>query len=364
MICDWPWLVLFGVGHSTNLAFFISCLQAKLRYEVGFKESLGDVQNGTGQLRSSALTAKQRWLKVRTAVHMGSIVATAIETMEEKKRAHALVVQQMEEARFAEQAVLNEINEAEAAAKVAEARKQELSNMLEILQVEQAEVDAACAARDKAQAAHEKALELHTAALKALETAGGRLKLVKCAGIKAADVGGKSDPYCVIKWNDKILDRTEILHNAEEPVFQHLIQFDQPGGISTDYKNELKIEAWDYDESSEDEFLGAVILHGKGDHFLRVDHAQMRDHEMVSDVGRTTRFVGGTMTLGGFYYDKTDAKAEVVSVPPQSHCIYDIVGDNDFDLRRNFAKRRSENLRNCWTRSRAHSQRKATKWKK
>ena len=96
-------------------------------------------------------------------------------------------------------------------------------------------------------------------------------------------------------------------------------------GIAQDKRNELKVELWDYDHTcpfearpgvllggegdDEDEFLGVLVLEGHGDHFLRVDHAEIQQHELAGEKGRVTRFVGGVMSIGMFTYDKSVAQA-------------------------------------------------------
>lgn len=192
-----------------------------------------DMGGGGSIDRDDPKRVKKLWAKVRLAVQLGSIVGSTVDTMHRKKRA-AEEIKELEEMEIvAEQAVLNEIKEAAEAERVAEKKSLALEARLKELEVEQAEVDEAGRQRDAARALHDEAETLHAAAVANLETAGGRIKLVKVDGVKSADVGGKSDPYCLVKWNGKIIDRTEVLKDQEDPVFSHTVKFDMPGGKRT-----------------------------------------------------------------------------------------------------------------------------------
>jgi Ca2+-binding EF-hand superfamily protein len=94
----------------------------------------------------------------------------------------------------------------------------------------------------------------------------GRLDIVRCAGLAAgADsfvnkLGGRGDPYAVVFWNGEEVGRTSVKANVTDPRWDYslLLRYDRHR------VNELRVEVWDYDRKSEDEFLGQVTVKGEG----------------------------------------------------------------------------------------------------
>jgi len=108
-------------------------------------------------------------------------------------------------------------------------------------------------------------------------TAGGcgptkrRVKVVifQCAGLEKADKSifggtGASDPFVVIKYNDKEIGRTPTIQESCDPVWSTKNEFVVEVGEDDDaLLKQLEVEVWDEDLLSKGDFLGQVLIDAK-----------------------------------------------------------------------------------------------------
>ena len=73
-------------------------------------------------------------------------------------------------------------------------------------------------------------------------------------GVKAADIGGKSDPYCVVHY-DRQTHKSAVIKSTLEPVWNEKVSFHL-----SSLKPELVIAVYDMDKLGKDEFLGMVSV--------------------------------------------------------------------------------------------------------
>jgi len=87
------------------------------------------------------------------------------------------------------------------------------------------------------------------------------LQVHKAEGLSKADLFGKSDPFCILKWRQKEIGRTKVIYKTLDPVWdgeRFEIQMDEDP--KSDAPCELVIEVWDMDAVGVGDFLGEVIL--------------------------------------------------------------------------------------------------------
>jgi hypothetical protein len=89
---------------------------------------------------------------------------------------------------------------------------------------------------------------------------GTYIELAGANGLAKADLLGASDPYAVVYFNDECLGKTRVRKNTLEPVWNERF------GIRAEARdhNTLRIELFDYDRFSADDFMGQVVLTGRG----------------------------------------------------------------------------------------------------
>lgn len=121
--------------------------------------------------------------------------------------------------------------------------------------------------------------------------AEAKIIIVRAAGLKAADLNGKSDPYVkVIAQGGAEIDRTPDIQKTLDPEWNHevkrLVAFN-PSEEDGSSKNTVTLEFWDKDRFTKDDALGSAKLDlGKE---LRDNHGE---HEVVLDLNTK-----GTVTL-------------------------------------------------------------------
>jgi hypothetical protein len=85
-------------------------------------------------------------------------------------------------------------------------------------------------------------------------------------GLESADGGGygkaaRSDPYCVVKWNDRIVGQTRVIQDDNNPKWEHeTFQLRYPPGL---LGSQLRLEVRDSDPGCLGDLLGQVILRGE-----------------------------------------------------------------------------------------------------
>jgi Ca2+-dependent lipid-binding protein len=92
--------------------------------------------------------------------------------------------------------------------------------------------------------------------------------------LRNADIGGKSDPYCVVIFNGEPLvlhadkkgkkaRRTSVVKNNLDPVWQNeVLSFPLPADVYSCKMAALRVEVWDQDHIGSDDFLGEVAIDG------------------------------------------------------------------------------------------------------
>lgn len=86
------------------------------------------------------------------------------------------------------------------------------------------------------------------------------VEIVRAHSLRAMDVGGTSDPYCVVWTSADTKDRrrTDIVYRSLNPTWhEHLLlpELDETGTLT--------IEVYDHDKFSKDDFIGRVVIPGR-----------------------------------------------------------------------------------------------------
>ena len=66
------------------------------------------------------------------------------------------------------------------------------------------------------------------------------------------------DPYCKVFWNGELVGSTEVLVDEPNPVWSST--FELPGVDPRDKMVMLRLEVWDHDQFSRDDFLGECAV--------------------------------------------------------------------------------------------------------
>jgi hypothetical protein len=140
-----------------------------------------------------------------------------------------------------------------------------------------------------------------------------QLKIHSANGL-SADLFGLDipDAYCKIIWNEREIGRTTVVQDDRAPSWKHEI-FEilvKPLELSS---SSLRVEVWDEDMASKDDFLGQIILTaeqmlhlppvGEGDHKLHKRQAQPQENSAAAtrhDSGRGRRHSVIGLTDGGY----------------------------------------------------------------
>jgi len=87
---------------------------------------------------------------------------------------------------------------------------------------------------------------------------GKKITVVSGKDLRAADLNGKSDPYCKISFSSltNVQFKTPVIQKTLEPVWNYNIPYPIPINVE---KVTLKIEVWDEDVTNDD-FLGNVDI--------------------------------------------------------------------------------------------------------
>jgi len=79
-----------------------------------------------------------------------------------------------------------------------------------------------------------------------------KLEVLEAKNLKAGDIGGTSDPYCNIKFDDKT-EKTSTIKSTVNPVWNEKFKFAVKTGNEI-----LEIDIMDYDFMSTDDSIGKV----------------------------------------------------------------------------------------------------------
>jgi hypothetical protein len=123
-----------------------------------------------------------------------------------------------------------------------------------------------------------------------------RLVVMSAEGLKAADRGGKSDPYAVVFFDDAEVGRTDPVTSSLEPEWEapFLLAIDREVGWGT-----LRIELYDHDVGSGHDFLGQIeISVGNGGEYagegLVLDR---RMFPLTAGISKPDERLFGTLTI-------------------------------------------------------------------
>jgi Ca2+-dependent lipid-binding protein len=88
-----------------------------------------------------------------------------------------------------------------------------------------------------------------------------KLTVLEAHGLAKADLLGKSDPFCIVKWEGKEVGRTKVLPKTLDPVWGEDGSFsvEQTGNAMDGL---LTLELWDMNGDKQGSFLGQVVLKG------------------------------------------------------------------------------------------------------
>ena len=89
------------------------------------------------------------------------------------------------------------------------------------------------------------------------EKHAGAFILRSATNLAGEDRDNLSDPYCLVFWNGRRIGRTLIITNTLEPQWDACFNLSELiGAVDPESENVLRIEVWDWDRISSDEFLG------------------------------------------------------------------------------------------------------------
>ena len=101
-----------------------------------------------------------------------------------------------------------------------------------------------------------------------------RLRVTGAHDIRPADwgvsgvLGGRADPYCVVKYQGKRVAKTKICNSTLDPCWNAVFEFTVPTHAPTEGEAaDLLIEVFDHDLVGSDDFLGCAII--PHEHLLR-----------------------------------------------------------------------------------------------
>jgi hypothetical protein len=86
------------------------------------------------------------------------------------------------------------------------------------------------------------------------------IEIIGATGLAKADLLGASDPYCVIYFNDEKVGKTRVRKNTLEPIWNEKF----PITYDDQARNVMRIEMYDWDRMSADDFMGQVEISSKG----------------------------------------------------------------------------------------------------
>jgi Ca2+-dependent lipid-binding protein len=80
------------------------------------------------------------------------------------------------------------------------------------------------------------------------------VNVIEASNVPAMDLSGTSDPYCKITCEGREVS-TSIIMKTLNPVWNETLAFEV-----SNPKSELKIEVWDYDYASSDDFIASISI--------------------------------------------------------------------------------------------------------
>ncbi len=149
------------------------------------------------------------------------------------------------------------------------------------------------------------------------------IEICSCRGLAKADTFGTADPFVKLRFNNKMVGKTEVIKNSLTPTWteNNLFTIRIPSSLDL-IDCVLYLEVWDWDLAGTNSFLGSVTINGNGLKsfvenslfaplwFKLVTSEYLKDSEQ--------ELVQGEIQLKCGYKGSTD-------IPPESAVIYEII---------------------------------------
>jgi Ca2+-dependent lipid-binding protein len=119
-----------------------------------------------------------------------------------------------------------------------------------------------------------------------------KLQILEAHGLAKADLFGKSDPFCIVKWNGNEAGRTKVIQKTLDPIWDNeLFDVGLTGELA---QGQLEIEVWDMDASGMGDFLGQIVLKGSE---LDVPTDGPAEYDLIAKEGESARLVKGYLLI-------------------------------------------------------------------
>lgn len=149
------------------------------------------------------------------------------------------------------------------------------------------------------------------------------VEICSCRGLAKADTFGSADPFVKVRFNNKMVGKTEVVKNSLTPTWTDNNMFTIRIPASFDVSDcVLYLEVWDWDLAGTNSFLGSLTIKGNGlkafveDSLFAPLWFKLGRSEYLDDSEQ--ELVQGEVQLRCGYKGNTD-------IPPENAVIYEIV---------------------------------------
>ena len=116
------------------------------------------------------------------------------------------------------------------------------------------------------------------------------MQILQCKDLLSSDgfLGGENDAYCIVRWNHKLIGRTPVVNNSNNPNWHNqYFRCNFPWDRSD---CTLSIEVYDRDQIGDDDFLGMIKLVGSEEFYKNKAKALLHvDCKFCEETNETTR---------------------------------------------------------------------------
>jgi hypothetical protein len=139
------------------------------------------------------------------------------------------------------------------------------------------------------------------------------LEVHAARGLKKADIGSKSDAYCIVYCDDVKVDTTTVINNSLNPKWaDEVFIVALPEDARRFEACEMRVEVHDHDDLSKGAFLGEIVL--KGAELLSLDGDET-SYELQKKPGKKKqKYVQGNLTVSAFVTDPNDRYIDVAPI--------------------------------------------------